>query len=63
MAECSNKKVNMAECNCSYEQCSRKGCLSYHRKNSELPACFFSARAEKTYDRSIANFLKDRVLR
>lgn len=60
MAEC--KKVsNMKKCNCSYEPCSRKGiccdCLHYHRAMNELPACYFSAEAEKTYDRSIKNFI------
>jgi len=49
-------------CNCSYEPCSRKGicceCISYHRKNNQLPACYFSDDVEKTYDRSIDNFIK-----
>jgi len=33
-------------------------CVSYHRNRKELPACFFPANAEKTYDRSIKNFIK-----
>lgn len=60
---CSREK-NMRFCNCTYEPCSRKGvcceCLAYHRKMGELPACYFSAEAEKTYDRSIEQYLKDR---
>ncbi|MCG2814014.1 MAG: hypothetical protein L6245_04965 [Thermodesulfovibrionales bacterium] len=32
--------------------------MHYHRKNGELPACFFSKEDERTYDRSIANFIK-----
>jgi hypothetical protein len=32
--------------------------VRYHRKNLELPACYFSSDAEKTYDRSINHFLK-----
>lgn len=61
MKECANKKTNVANCNCSYEPCSRKGtcceCILYHRKNNELPACFFPASAEKTYDRSVRHFV------
>jgi len=33
-------------------------CLSYHLKKNELPACYFSKEEEKTYDRSISNFIK-----
>jgi hypothetical protein len=29
-----------------------------HRRNEELPACFFNKEYEKTYDRSIANFIR-----
>ncbi|MDD5773698.1 MAG: DUF6485 family protein [bacterium] len=53
---------NTQNCNCTYEPCSRKGkcceCLVYHKRSDELPACFFSADIEKTYDRSIERFLK-----
>jgi len=59
-----HKKQNLQVCNCTYEPCPRKGlcceCLHYHRKNNELPACFFSAAAEKSYDRSFRNFFNDR---
>jgi hypothetical protein len=62
MPECPNKEKNLQHCNCTYEPCSRKGlcceCLSYHRRMRELPACYFPAEVEKTYDRSIARFLK-----
>lgn len=64
MKECPNRKENLVNCNCSYEPCSRKGiccqCLHYHLKNNELPACFFPSETEKTYDRSIDNFLRIR---
>jgi Domain of unknown function (DUF6485) len=54
----SHKKV----CNCTYEPCPRKykccECLHYHRRSGELPACFFSAEAERTYDRSISSFIR-----
>ena len=59
MTECKIKK-NMIICNCTYP-CSRKGicceCISYHRSRGELPACYFSDEAEKTYDRSIDYFV------
>jgi hypothetical protein len=62
MTDCPNKEKNRQNCNCTYEPCSRKGicceCLDYHRRNRELPACYFPADVEKTYDRSIARFLK-----
>ncbi|HAR48621.1 cytosolic protein [Smithella sp. SCADC] len=57
--ECKKEK-NLDKCNCTYEPCSRKGvccdCLTYHRKNRELPACFFPKDAEKTYNRSFEHF-------
>jgi len=59
---CQNKKENLARCNCTYEPCPRKGiccqCLQYHRSHNELPACYFSPELERTFDRSIINFLK-----
>jgi hypothetical protein len=62
MSECPNKEKNLQHCNCTYEPCSRKGicceCLAYHRRNKELPACYFPAEVEKTYDRSLARFLQ-----
>ncbi len=54
--------TNKKRCNCSYEPCPRKGicceCLDYHRRQNELPACFFPDDIEKTYDRSMENFVK-----
>lgn len=59
--EC-KQQTNMKACNCSYEPCSRKGvcceCLAYHRRNHELPACYFPVEAEAGYDRSIASFVR-----
>ncbi|MBU0992131.1 MAG: cytosolic protein [Proteobacteria bacterium] len=59
--EC-KKKENLTHCNCSYDPCARKGtccdCVSYHRKSRQLPACFFSNDAEKTYDRSYDHFAR-----
>ena len=52
---------NAKACNCTYP-CERKGlcceCLAYHRASGELPACYFDAKFEKTYDRSLANYLR-----
>jgi len=59
--ECAMKS-NKRHCNCTYEPCPRKHkcceCIRYHRESGELPACFFSAEAERTYDRSIGNFIR-----
>lgn len=55
-------EMNKKYCNCTYEPCSKKyrccECLHYHRKMGELPACFFNKEFEKTYDRSIENFIR-----
>jgi hypothetical protein len=60
--EC-KESTNLQRCNCTYEPCSRKGtcceCIAYHRRMNELPACYFSAAAERTYDRSIRKFIED----
>ncbi len=60
MTECKVEE-NKRECNCSYP-CGKKGmcctCISYHRNRGELPACYFSNDAEKTYDRSIEHFIR-----
>jgi len=60
--DCKNISSNMKDCNCTYEPCSRKGkcceCLAYHRRSGELPACYFTAAQERTYDRSIGHFLR-----
>ncbi|MCL2878493.1 MAG: DUF6485 family protein [Acidobacteria bacterium] len=51
------------ECNCTY-RCDKHGkcceCIAYHVRGGEFPACFFSAEAEKTYDRSFSALMKDR---
>jgi hypothetical protein len=59
--EC-KKEENMRFCNCSYSSCDKRGicceCIKYHRDMGELPACYFSAEEEKTYNRSIENFIR-----
>lgn len=58
--ECSLEK-NRKECPCTYP-CDKRGkcceCIAYHRKNRELPACYFTKGAERTYDRSVENYLR-----
>ena len=53
---------NKAKCTCTYSSCSRKGlcceCIPYHWSNGELPGCLFPPEAERTYDRSIAYFVR-----
>jgi len=60
--EC-RQEQNREKCPCTWVGCPRKGicceCISYHWERGELPACLFSKEAEKTYDRSINNFIKD----
>jgi len=68
--ECQKEK-NLKTCPCTYlpagrqgPYCPRKGicceCLRYHLANNELPACCFSRETEKTYDRSIEMFIKEK---
>jgi hypothetical protein len=61
---CERLAANRKSCNCSYEPCSRKGnccaCVAYHRDSGELPACYFEAEAERSYDRSVRKFLETR---
>ncbi|MFH1990635.1 MAG: DUF6485 family protein [Patescibacteria group bacterium] len=61
--EC-QKENNLKTCPCTYPGCPRKGicceCIRHHRDNGELPGCCFSKEAEKTYDRSIENFIRTR---
>ncbi|MCK5358289.1 MAG: hypothetical protein KAJ48_07825 [Elusimicrobiales bacterium] len=61
--EC-KKTENMKSCACTYEPCSRKGvccdCIVYHKNLGELPGCFFSKEAERSYDRTIEKFVSDR---
>ncbi|MEI8389231.1 MAG: DUF6485 family protein [bacterium] len=58
--ECKTAK-NIQNCTCSYDGCSRKGicceCVAYHRSKQEIPGCFFPLDAEKSWDRSVKNFV------
>ncbi|TET32290.1 MAG: cytosolic protein [Anaerolineales bacterium] len=57
--EC-NREKNLANCNYTYEPCSRKGicceCISYHLRMRELPACCFPNDVERTFNRSFELF-------
>ena len=59
--EC-KKQTNTKRCNCSYAGCEQKGvccdCISYHLGMRQLPACCFTAAAERTYDRSFEHFAR-----
>lgn len=63
MSDCDRKTANLKDCNCTYD-CSKKGscceCVAYHRSMSQFPACFFSDKAERSYDRSFAALARDR---
>ena len=55
-------KDKSMKCPCTYS-CTNHGkccaCVAYHQKNGEFPACFFSTKAERTYDRSFSALLSD----
>ncbi len=59
--ECKREK-NLENCFCTYPGCPKKGicceCVKYHRQKNQIPGCFFSEPQEKTYDRSIKNFIE-----
>ena len=61
MKECQTQ-TNMKKCTCTYEPCPRKGicceCIAYHQKLGELPGCLFPKDVERTYDRTIENFIR-----
>jgi len=60
MAECLNKKKNVARCTCT-ASCGNKGlcceCLHSHLSKRQLPGCCFPPDVEKTYDRSFDAFI------
>jgi len=64
MSDCPEYQKNLEKCNCTYEPCSRKGrcclCIEYHREMNQLPACYFTADEERTYNRSVKYFVSRR---
>jgi len=61
--ECVAKK-SLEHCSCTYTGCEKRGhcceCVTYHRTRNEMPGCFFSLEGERSYDRSLEHFLRDR---
>lgn len=55
------QEENKIECTCTYS-CSKRGiccdCVRYHRDRGEIPGCFFPAAVERSWDRSVANFIR-----
>ncbi|HDR06183.1 MAG TPA: hypothetical protein ENN88_00960 [Candidatus Coatesbacteria bacterium] len=58
--DCERREANLKLCNCTYS-CDKHGrcceCLHYHRRMGELPACYFDAAAERTWNRTLAYFV------
>lgn len=55
------------DCHCTYTPaCSRKGnccqCVAFHRKRGEATGCMFTPEGERSYDRSLANLMRDRKI-
>ncbi len=53
------------DCRCTYTPaCTRKGnccqCVAFHRDRLEATGCMFTPAGEKSYDRSLANLIRDR---
>lgn len=61
--ECVSSR-SLDHCTCTYTACDKRGscckCVIYHREKGEIPGCFFTSEGERTYDRSIANLIRDR---
>jgi hypothetical protein len=60
---CLNLAENLKYCTCTYTSCGKRGlcceCIAYHRKNGEIPGCLFTEKGERTYDRTLDNFIED----
>jgi hypothetical protein len=63
MNECVASRT-LEHCTCTYLSCDKRGhcckCVAYHNRKGEIPGCFFSTEAERTYDRSFARLARDR---
>ncbi len=59
--ECTKEK-NIKGCTCTYMSCAKRGkccdCVEFHRARGEIPGCFFNKEGERSYDRSVENFVK-----
>ncbi len=60
--ECISSRT-IEHCTCTYTSCDKRGncckCVLYHREKGQIPGCFFSPAGERSYDRSLRNFIKD----
>ncbi|MCX7654166.1 MAG: DUF6485 family protein [Fervidobacterium sp.] len=65
MVTCPSIQRNIQSCTCTYMSCDKRGkcceCVAYHRSHGEIPGCFFSKEGERTWDRSVQNFIKDKT--
>ena len=56
---------SLEHCTCSYTACDKRGnccrCVTFHRGRGEVPGCLFTPAGERTYDRSLASFLRDQT--
>jgi len=56
--------TQLKSCTCTYGSCPHHGrccaCVANHRRNNEIPGCFFSKEGEALWDRSFAAFCRDR---
>ncbi len=52
-----------SHCTCTYANCEKRGncckCVAYHHDKGEIPGCFFTTEGERSYDRTIAHFMRD----
>ena len=58
--EC-KRDENKIGCTCTCTSCGNRGiccdCVRHHRENGEIAGCFFPPAGERSYDRSIKNFI------
>lgn len=56
--------TSLKHCTCTYTACDKRGncckCVQYHQRQGEIPGCLFTPEGERSYDRSLAHFIKDR---
>lgn len=54
---------SLKHCTCTYTTCDKRGncckCVTFHRAKGEIPGCFFTQEGERSYDRSLKNFICD----
>lgn len=55
---------SLSRCTCTYTACEKRGhcckCVAHHQSRGELPGCFFTPAGERSYDRSLEHFVRDR---